>query len=233
MSRAYSGQAAASTTPRLLFRAAVDIGVFVLIVGGLRDLSRLADIIPPDALSVFRLDGEDNLCAWFTSALLGTVGLLMLGAAWRGRQLMPAIVTVGWLVLGIGFLYLTVDEATGDLHEHFGDWLQWVPDPLHILRFRWLLVGFPIAAAVALGFLPMLVRLPRRTATRLSVAGAVYVLGSLGLELLGSSLLAIPGLPVLYVLSEIAEESTEVLGALLALRCMLLYGDDLSGAARS
>lgn len=199
------------------------VGALALAIASARDLAGLAGWVGRGDLTILRLDGERNILAWCQTFLLMLIGVSMLWAAGDSRRSAPRVVSLGWALLGIGFLYLAIDESNGDLHERFGEWLAWVPDPLHFFHFRWLLVGFPLAAIVAVLFLPMLMRLPRGTAVQLTVAGAVYVLGVLGFEAIGSVIDATMGRPLVYVLATIGEEGCELLGSLLALRCVLVY----------
>ena len=84
--------------------------------------------------------------------------------------------------------------------------------------------GIIVVATVATVFFPFLLRLPRITAIRLFIAGAVYVSGALGLEMIGGYLAETFGQrSVPYVIETLLEESLENIGIVLAFRCLILH----------
>jgi hypothetical protein len=121
-------------------------------------------------LSVLDLDEEESFGTWFSSGILFFAGLLLLG---RARVLRASGGrAVGWLTLGFGFLFLSMDEVVA-LHELVNTLME---------DTEWTLIGFPILIAVGVGFIPFLRGLPRRTALLFIVAGAIYGGGAVGVE---------------------------------------------------
>ena len=135
-----------------------------------------------------------------------------------------------WAVLAFWFLGVAYDEAFR-VHE-----LLIVPfrqllgnSNLGIFYFAWVIPGFALILALALFFLKFLLRLPASTRTKFILAAALYIGGSLGLELVGGSYAEVHGLENLtYNLIATVEESLELSGLILFIYALLTYiTDDL------
>lgn len=172
------------------------------------------------------LDGEANLPATFSAALLALVGLGFLFLAGerrsRGERAWPVAVLAA--VAG----YLGLDEAC-ELHES----LALIADRLHatlgLHNFAWLVPGVLLALAGGVLALRLARALPPRLRTRLVLAGVVYLFGAIVMEYVTSLFLVdLPGSaeltapqPVSYILLNAVEEGSEMAGALLALAAVL------------
>ena len=175
---------------------------------------------PPTGFAVayrlFNTDGERNVPTWFSAVLLVTIALVSFGVSTvlRDRGL-----PLRWYWLGLAavFTFLSLDELAG-LHEELIPRMSLVVEARGAFRFPWIVVGAPVVAVFALVYARFLWKLPRRTAGLLLVAGALYVVGALGLEAFGGQFhpedreLTLP-----YVLTTSVEELLEMLGAALCL----------------
>ena len=170
---------------------------------------------------LFRLDGETNIPSAFSAMMLFSVAVQMFTAGGRERHLRRPTAW-GWTLLGVIFIYLGIDEIFG-LHEAF-IYASFLPRFDAFFHFRWVILGIALVVIVATVFFPFLLRLPRITAIRLFLAGAVYVTGALGFEMIGGYISEHFGeRSVLYVLETTIEESLEDIGIVLALRCLILH----------
>lgn len=122
-------------------------------------------------VAVFDLDEEESFGTWFSAGILAAAAALLLiqaravrsrGEAWHRW----------WLVLGIGFCVLSVDEVVG-IHEYVNTLLEDTP---------WTVFGFAVLALVASAYLPFLWHYRWRTGLLFLVAGAVYGSGAVGVE---------------------------------------------------
>ena len=170
---------------------------------------------------LFRLDSEANIPSAFSAGILFAVAVQMFTASKRERAL-HLRTALAWSFLGVIFIYLGIDEIFS-LHEIFLD-SSFLPRFDAFFHFRWVILGIILVATVATVFFPFLLRLPRITAIRLFIAGAVYVSGALGLEMIGGYLAETFGQrSVPYVIETLLEESLENIGIVLAFRCLILH----------
>jgi hypothetical protein len=172
------------------------------------------------------LDGEANLPATFSAALLALVGLGFLFLAGerrsRGERAWPVV------VLAVVAGYLGLDEAS-ELHESLALFAERLHATLGLHNFAWLVPGVLLAVAGGVVALRLARALPARLRLRLVGAGVVYLFGALVMEYVTSFFLVdLPGTaeltapqPVSYILLNAVEEGSEMLGALLALAAVL------------
>jgi len=162
---------------------------------------------------LLNLNGEANLPAWFSAALL-LAAAAVLAVIWRTTPRGPGSGRRHWAVLAAVFAFLSADEAAeihemlNPLREHFGGG--------GLLYWAWV-VPYGIAGLVFVAaYARFLTRLPARTARLFVVSGVLYVGGALVLEMAGGVAMHRVGrgtLPVVvvYTLEELAEMSAVVL----------------------
>lgn len=127
----------------------------------------------------FDLNGEGNIPAWFSAMLLFLTGLTLLcigrqdGTSWRGH----------WMALGTIFILLSLDE-NASLHERTIKPLRDQLQTSGIFYFAWLIPALIFVAGVLIFCLPFLLKLPRKTAILFVVAGAIYLSGAVGMEMI-------------------------------------------------
>jgi energy-converting hydrogenase Eha subunit E len=206
-----------------VWRIAVFGTVLVLLLGYALEISGLWQGVPSNSLgfNFFRLDEELSLPPIWAAALMLTIAVLTFRTG-RAERASRVRTSLGWTLLGVGFVYLALDEALA-LHEFFSRWAV-IPD-YDFLRHRWLAVGIPAVAVVTLLFTPFLLRVPRPTALRLVVAGAVFLGGAMGVaeEIVRLFFERFVNATTIHVLSYTMEETFEFLGLMLGLRAMLLH----------
>jgi len=129
------------------------------------------------------VDLEANVPSWFSCSLLLGAAVLLWGTS-RAGVVSGDRWSRHWAVLAVVFVYLSLDELAG-LHELAIPVVDRVLDVGGVLTFGWVVVAAPPVAALALVYVGFLRALPRRTAVGLLSAGALYVGGALGVELLG------------------------------------------------
>lgn len=169
---------------------------------------------------LFDLDGEANLPAAFQGfTLLGSALLILVAAQGETRH----AVRRRWQLLGLAFVFLAFDEIAS-LHERCGElWLALTGGPK--VFGAWLVPVLPIATViVVVGFLPLVWQAPRRTGLGLVAAGAVYVGGAVGCEMVGAWIVHTVGRDSLAYLYEVAvEEGMEMLGIVLLVQVLLRH----------
>jgi hypothetical protein len=119
------------------------------------------------------------------------------------------------VLLSFGFLILSIDEATM-IHETFGHLYSSAGIGMPIFdSHKWLPFGIAFALVAALVFVPFMLKLPRRTAGRILLAGTIFLTGAIGFEFVGALMIhsefAARG-DLIYDLRRITEEAFEMFG---------------------
>ena len=176
---------------------------------------------------LFDLDLERNVPSLFSTLLLFCAAMLLaLITAVKSRDQDPDVVK--WAILGLGFLFMTVDEAVG-LHE-----MLTLPvrkalgeGRLGIFNYAWVVAGLVMVAIVGVTFVGFLFRLPPKTRRRFLIAATVYLGGALGVELItGAYAERYATNTLAYTMVVGVEETMEMTGAILFIRALLLYLGD-------
>lgn len=183
----------------------------------------------------FDQDQEYNIGSWFQGTLLLFIALLMLATSAAAKSA-AARGVLQWRLLAVVFVFLSLDEIAS-LHELMGLRPEApgarLSELLGLRRhvfFDWVLVAIPFVLAVSALALPLLLRLPRRTAMLLLLAAALYLCGALVVETLaGNYVNSVAFQPMRYRLLVAAEESLEGLGCIVAVLALLSYGNRLHG----
>jgi hypothetical protein len=188
-------------------------------------LGRRSGILP-----LLSMSHEGNVPTIYTAALLFVDALLAAlcaaGARERGERFVAH-----WWALAAGFCYIALDEILV-LHEAWGALVPLATGgsvhPSGVLHFLWVIPAAIVVLVVGLVFLPFLRGMPPVTRRAFVLAGAVYVVGAVGMELpLGWWTEQRGSFNLGYVLIDALEESLEMLG----LNLFLLGAvDHLAGA---
>jgi uncharacterized integral membrane protein len=166
---------------------------------------------------LFDVDQENNLPTWFSEFLL----LLASGLLWfcaSTRRAAGDRWSGHWTVLAVGFLLLAVDEVAG-IHESINS----------IIVMSWAIPAGIAALGIGFAFIPFLLALPRRTGLHFALAGAAYLAGAGGLEVVGNEMVGQRLRDTLgYKMTTLAEESLEILAVIFFIHALLVYmrGED-------
>lgn len=161
---------------------------------------------------------EQNLPTWYVSCLLALCSLLLLMISISEEKQQSAYAR-HWLILGLGFLYISCDESAM-IHEQCFNGLN----STGIFYYGWVIPGAIVVAIFGAAFLPFLGQLPDRTRNRFVVAGFVYVGGALCLDMVCGYLHEQSGTDtLLYGMVDLTEEACEFLGVTLFLLALLDY----------
>jgi hypothetical protein len=182
---------------------------------------------------LFDVGEEGSIPTWYSSFTLLLSSLLLAvigGSKWRQRDRY----TPHWVGLAIIFLLLSVDEVAG-VHEALG---AEVPNSLGLTPsgftyFFWVVPAAAFVLIFVLTYLRFLVRLPKQTRRLFLVAGALFVVGALGMEMLSARIISeygreawrsVSGIPKIVVgLQTSAEELLEMLGMVTFIYALLAY----------
>jgi hypothetical protein len=170
----------------------------------------------------FALDRERNLPTWYgTLTMAAASGLLAILAALSHSH--DPRNRLAWSLLAIIFILLSLDEAAS-FHEALDAVLRDSFQLSGFLTFPWVIIAAPLVLALGVFLIPFLLRLPRRTAVRFFIAGAIFLSGALGLEFIGGYYASIGGWEYLpFKILSAAEECLEITGMTLFVTSLLQH----------
>ena len=161
---------------------------------------------------LFNVDGERNIPTFFTVLLAATGAMLLvvIGLASREREKNDSRY---WFALAAGFVFLGYDEAFQVHEQMVAPMRQLMGNArLGVFYFGWVVPGILGVCALALFFLKFLLRLPATTRRWLLFAGALYLGGCIGMELLDGKYIEAYGENMTYSVLVTIEEALEMSG---------------------
>ena len=166
------------------------------------------------------LDTEASLPTWFSASLMLLCALALLFIAARARQdglwkAMP------WFLLAAMFLALSLDEIA-TFHEWASAALSSRIENTGLFYFAWAAPALVLCLAGLACFMPFIVEFKGLDRVLLIGSAAVFLLGAIGMEMLGGAAAEAGGVNTLHyrVLTTI-EESLEYAGLLIFLYFLL------------
>ena len=171
----------------------------------------------------FSLGREANLPTFVSALNLLAAGLLLTLIAYHKRRLGDAM-RWHWTVLAGGLLLMSVDEAA-QIHEGLvGRAAEAVTGPMEgVFHYVWYLAYLPLLVLLVVMYVPFLRRLPTRYAVGFVLAGALFVGGAVGVEMIESFLAYVGTRRLFWTLSIFAEETCEMLGIVVLIYTLLCY----------
>lgn len=176
---------------------------------------------------LLHVDSEQSVYTWFSQLMLAGTAFLL----WdTGRKAASTDRRIGryWTALGGVFLLLSLDEALA-LHERLIDPLRAALHTSGFLTFAWVIPAVLLCAVGFVAVIPFLRQLPGRVRNPMFLGGALFISGSLAMEMIGGKILSDHGMDPYskaYGLSVGIEEGLEGLGVLVFLYSVLLYRRD-------
>ena len=176
-----------TVSPRRLFWFLLASLLVIVTLGGIAN-ALIYQVLPDAdtalgrALRRIDIGHEPSLIQWYSSLLHASCAMLLFVIAKCKRQ--RGLRDSGyWFVLGLGFLILSLDEAVmihemGDrLVNHFGQ-------TKGIFYFAWVIPALVVVLGSVLLFWRFLMRLDSPTRTYFMFAGAIFVTGAIGVEMI-------------------------------------------------
>ena len=195
--------------------------VVLTIAGFAAEYSRNLLLSKSPLIGLFSLTEEKNFPTWWSSFLLLACSIV-LGAIAATKSRAAGEFKRHWTVLAAIFCYLSIDEFV-EIHE----WLTSVPGlrDLHgVLYYGWVVPAACLVLAFALSYLRFLFRLPMNTRIKVALAGALFVGGGLGVELiLGGWTDTHDEGGFVWCMIGLVEEAMEIMGSSLFLYALLEY----------
>ena len=174
--------------------------------------------------TIFDFEYDSNLTTWYSSITLLACSLLLAIIAIAKKRDQDRY-SVHWKILAVIFAIMSLDEVAM-LHERAGNLID-ILSPVEYtgwLNYQWVLLGIPLTAIIAIAYLRFIVHLPAKTRNLFILAGALFVGGALGLEILAGYQDSLnTSSNFLYKLFTTIEELWEKLGVLVFIHALLTY----------
>jgi hypothetical protein len=145
-----------------------------------------------EALRIFDVGEERSIPTWFESIQFLLCSILLAVVAVAKKQRNDRYI-LHWSVLSIILLLLSLDEVAS-IHEAIGQQSERLLHsatgftPGGAISFFWVVPGTIFVVIVLVAYLRFLAHLPRSTRRSFLLAGALFVLGALGLEMLSAQI---------------------------------------------
>lgn len=170
---------------------------------------------------LFNVDAERNVPTFFSVLLLITAAfLLAVTASIEARKTRPYW---QWALLSSGFLLMGFDEAFS-FHERLIDPMKQVlgGGDLGVFSYAWVVPGLVLVLLLLLVFFRFVMQLPTPTRRRFIVAGALYIGGAIGMEMIGGWVREVHGFySWQYSTSVTIEEGMEMAGLITFISALL------------
>ncbi len=181
-----------------------------------------------DVVSLFGVGNDLSVPSWYASIVLlfaaALVAVIALAKIRYGGDY-----AARWGILSVIFLYLSSDEMLR-LHEGMsGALLQPTLEvigyePSGLLRYPWVIVYAPLALVFVLAYFKFWLDLPAKIRTLFFVAGALFVGGAIGAEMINGLLHDLYGKGgILYAAMTHLEEFLEMIGIVVFVYALLSY----------
>ncbi|GAA3509368.1 hypothetical protein GCM10022393_22160 [Aquimarina addita] len=196
-------------------------GILALIIGILLILNITSYLnvynndLPSDTFffKKFNFDTEKNFPSVFSSLLhlIASILLLSIGLT----KLKTKTKKFFWFSLSVVFLFLALDELLR-IHEKIGRYMDTMVDKSGIFYYSWLIPYGIAVILLGILYIKPFFRLPRKTIINFIIAGFIFIMGAMGLEMITGSyidssnfgnveLKLIPQIFVLYTIEELLE----------------------------
>lgn len=168
------------------------------------------------------VDYEANLPTWYSSIALLTASVVVCFIALSKRAQKDRY-TFHWFFLSGLFFLLSLDEVA-TIHECAIEPMRKLIDASGVLHYAWVIPGGIFVLMVAGFMLRFLISLPARTRNLFMIAGAVFVGGAIGVEMISAFHAFSHGEKnLLYSLIITFEEAMEMLGVIIFIHANLEY----------
>jgi hypothetical protein len=178
----------------------------------------------------FDVDHEQSLPTFFSVALLLSAAALLACIAVVKQRRCDHFAT-HWRWLSIGFVLLGADEVAG-IHEKFGPLTRWLLKSYPLLPHSWTMVGILASGTVAALYWRFLRHLPYPVRRQVVAAGAIFLGGAIGMELVGGLYARVNGLDFTWSFYSAIEEGMEMAGVILFIDVLLVYYAALGESVR-
>lgn len=182
--------------------------------------SLLESVLAP--LDAFYLDRERSFPTLYVSLLWLLCSVLLAGIAFSDRASATRHARQ-WGALALIFLFLFTDELL-QFHEEIGEPLRNALGTSGVLYYAWIMPALVLLAILGALYAGFVVALPAEIRRLFLIAGAIFVAGAIGMEMVGGYMASSYGLESAALqASSTVEELLEMLGITIFIHALLEY----------
>lgn len=129
---------------------------------------------------LFDLNQELNIPTWYQGILLFYSAILLhriAGKVNSGKK-------IYWNVLAFIFIILSMDEVSS-IHEDISMYVGNYFKLSGYFFFAWVIIAIPLLIILAIWLFPFIKKLPKQIAVAMVISALIYILGAVGMEMLG------------------------------------------------
>ncbi len=171
---------------------------------------------------MFNLDGEMNVPAWYSSSTLLLCSIL-LGLIANHKMREGDGYSLHWVGLALIFVFLSLDEAIM-VHERFNAPMGHLWGGTRgVFLFPWVIPYMIVVALFLLVYWKFIIDLNPTIRKLFLMAGAIYVGGAIGIEMITAFYVDVYGRDLTYSLLATIEEVGEMLGIVIFIYALCYY----------
>jgi len=179
---------------------------------------------------MFSFDVEKNIPSFFSTIIFLISGILLISISRHVKNSNQPLYFRQWYLMGCTFVWLAVDELFS-MHEllikpsriFLKSLLQ--QDNLGYLHFAWVVPYVLLFVFMGVYFFKFIFSLPRKTLEGFIGSGVIFIMGAVGMEMVGGYYVANSGneMDLIYKFCTILEEVLEMLGIILFIYSLIKY----------
>lgn len=175
-------------------------------------------------IKLFYLGYEKNVPTAYSSLSLLCCSLLLAIIA-RSKNIHRDRYRGHWLALSLIFLYLAIDEAIS-IHEKSMDITRDLLNTGGFFYYAWIIPAIFLLGLFILIYLKFIRSLPQKTRFLFLFAGMLFVIGAIGMEMVGGKIFVMQGenqKSLIYAMVATIEETLEMMGTAVFIYALLRY----------
>ena len=178
--------------------------------------------------TVFSLDEEHNIPTFFSTIMLLVSSLLFI-AIGESKNDFEGRYRWHWTTLGLIFFGMATDEMLM-FHEITITPLRKLLNTSGLFYYAWVIPAGLFLVALFLWYRKFLAELPIKFRRLFILSGAIYIAGSMGMEMIGGLFTSQQGANSLtYAMITNFEETLEIIGIILLIHVLFSYIESLGG----
>ncbi|WP_052055236.1 hypothetical protein [Myxosarcina sp. GI1] len=212
--------------PKTIFKIITLLVIILVVISTVGQMYKyiLADGNENILIKLFYLNNEKNLPTAYSSLSLLFCSLLLAVIA-INKHIRSDRYRFHWTTLSLIFLYLSVDEAIS-IHEKSIETTRNLLNTTGFFYYAWIIPVMFLLVIFILFYLKFIKRLPQKTRFLFLFAGMLFIVGALGIEMIGAKIYVMQNKSeknLIYAMVATLEETLEMMGTTVFIYALLDY----------